>query len=263
MDSCLDQLRQQFQAQGVEYEVIGQPRAATTQEASAAAGISGYSFAKPVVLMVDERPRLFVLRAADRVDTQSLRRQLAPSTVRIADEYETHPLFPGCESGGIPAVPLRGEMPVYIDGRLAPHDSIIFEAGSSTEAVRMRMADYQRLVQPQVLDFADEPQRRRRRVTRTMRWRERGIRATPFVAAIAAMAMGARMRRGSLPMQALALGLVAGATTSALTEPRAGGRRRALVRDKPRRWARRSAERLDQQTRYMGGHLRGLWHQVA
>src|SRR5688572_13201152 len=98
MDTCLDSLRERLDTNGISYEVIGHPRAETSQEASAATGISGYEFAKSVVVMIDEHPHLFVLRAADRIDTKSLRSQMKDRRIRIPTEYETYPLFPGCES---------------------------------------------------------------------------------------------------------------------------------------------------------------------
>ena len=115
MDTCLNQIRDLLELHGVAHEVITHPHAETTQEASAAAGISGYEFAKSVLLMVDEQPHLFVLPAADRIDMEALRRQMRPHDVRIAEEPEMLPLFPGSQSGSIPAVPLTNDLPVHID----------------------------------------------------------------------------------------------------------------------------------------------------
>lgn len=264
METCLDLLRQRFERDGVAFEVIRHPHAETSQEASAAAGISGYAFAKPVVVVVDDQPQLFVLRAADRIDMKSLRSQLRPRLVRIANEYETHPLFPGCESGGIPAIPLQEDMPVYIDRWLAQEPTITFEAGSSTEAVRMQMADYLRLVRPRTMSFAEEPVRRRRPITRTTVWRRRAMQAAPFVAALSAMVLGPRViGRRRAAIRTFALGIIAGAATSSLTEPRSGGRRRALLRDKSGRWLRQSLTRLERRGRYSGGRLRGLRHRAG
>jgi Ala-tRNA(Pro) deacylase len=264
MGTCIDRLREVFAREGIAYELVPHPHAATSQEASAAVGISGYRFAKSVVVMIDERPHLCVLRAADRIDTKSLSSQLATRQVRIAFEYETHPLFPGCESGSLPAVPFNGEMPVYMDGRLAAEPVITFEAGSSTEAVRMAMADYRRLVRPSVLGFADQPRRQRRRVTRSIMWRRRAMQAGPFVAAISAVALGPRvMGQRNAPVRSFALGVLAGAATSTLADARVGGRRRALLRDKPARWLRQSVRQVRNRSRYMRGRIQGLWHRTG
>jgi Ala-tRNA(Pro) deacylase len=44
-------------------------------------------------------------------------------------------------------------VPVYVDRSLAADEAIVFQAGTHADTVRMRYADFARLVQPIVADF--------------------------------------------------------------------------------------------------------------
>ena len=45
-------------------------------------------------------------------------------------------------------------LPVYVDGALACHDMISFNAGTHRDSVHMRYGDFDRLVRPRILSFA-------------------------------------------------------------------------------------------------------------
>ena len=55
-----------------------------------------------------------------------------------------------------PFGPLYGQR-VVVDTRLTSCEEIVFNAGSHREAIRMRYADFEQLVQPRVADFARVP----------------------------------------------------------------------------------------------------------
>jgi Ala-tRNA(Pro) deacylase len=110
--------------------------------------------AKAIVMKVDERFCLFVMSAALRVDSKSIRRQLGASRTRFAtpeELYELTGLVPG-------AVPPFGrpilDLPLYVDPSVFENDRMAFNAGSLTHSVIMRTADYRRLVDPEVFELA-------------------------------------------------------------------------------------------------------------
>ena len=76
-------------------------------------------------------------------------------TIRLAHEHELRSLFPECETGAMPQFgPLYGQ-PVYVDVALAGEHEIVFDAGTHTEAIRMRWADFAASVRPIVGRFAE------------------------------------------------------------------------------------------------------------
>ena len=75
--------------------------------------------------------------------------------IRLADEAELDVLFPECEAGAMPPLgPLYGQ-DVFVDVALAAEDEIVFNAGTHTEAIRMRWPDFAASVRPIVGKFAE------------------------------------------------------------------------------------------------------------
>jgi len=63
-------------------------------------------------------------------------------------------LFPDCEVGAEPPFGNLYGLPVYVDRELAKDETIVVEAGTYTETISLRFADYQRLVQPTIADLS-------------------------------------------------------------------------------------------------------------
>jgi len=63
-------------------------------------------------------------------------------------------LFPQCEAGAMPPFGNLFNLPVCVDQTLASDEEIIFNAGNHTQTVRMKYADFARLVKPQVVSVA-------------------------------------------------------------------------------------------------------------
>jgi len=75
--------------------------------------------------------------------------------IRLADEGELLRLFPGCEPGAMPPFGGLYGQRVFVDLALAAEPHIVFAAGTHTEAIRMRWADFAAAVRPIVGSFAD------------------------------------------------------------------------------------------------------------
>jgi Ala-tRNA(Pro) deacylase len=110
-------------------------------------------WAKTVACVADDRPILAVLPASRVVDFDRLREVAGARDVRLASERELESLYPDCELGAMPPLgPLYGQ-PVFVDRALAGGSEIVFDAGSHSDAVRVRYDDFTRVVQPIVADF--------------------------------------------------------------------------------------------------------------
>jgi Ala-tRNA(Pro) deacylase len=77
--------------------------------------------------------------------------------VRLATEDELKGLFPDCEVGAMPPFGILYGLPVYVDRSLTEDEQIIFEAGTHSEAIRMRYWDFAALVFPVVTEFHRVP----------------------------------------------------------------------------------------------------------
>lgn len=138
----------------VKYATIIHSPAFTAQEIAASAHVPGRELAKTVVVEVDGKMALAVLAASQRVDLEELCGAIGATEVKLASEKEFADVFPGCEVGAMPPFGNLYHMDVYVAPELAEDEYIAFNAGSHTELIRMKYADFARLVQPKVIEFA-------------------------------------------------------------------------------------------------------------
>jgi Ala-tRNA(Pro) deacylase len=140
----------------VEYEVIPHRPDFTAQRTAADTHTPGRQFAKTVVLEADGSYALAVLPAHHRVHFARLR-ELLGTEINLASEQKVAELFPDCEVGAEPPFGNLYGLPVYVSPELAHDRYITFNGGTHHEAVRMRYADFERLVRPTILDFSWAP----------------------------------------------------------------------------------------------------------
>jgi Ala-tRNA(Pro) deacylase len=122
----------------VAFDVVIHPTAYTAQQEAAVAHVPGREWAKTVVCFADNEPILAVLPAHYAVDLEALRALAGATDIRLATEPEIARLYPGCETGAMPPLgPLYGQR-VFIDESLATDPSVVFNAGTHVDAVRMQ-----------------------------------------------------------------------------------------------------------------------------
>ncbi len=146
-------LKKFLDEQNVKYLSIQHSRAFTAQEVAAKMHIHGWELAKTTVLKVDGKFVMAVMPAPVHVDMSAFREIVGAKSVALAAEEEFKQLFPECELGAMPPFGNLYGLPVYVDERLAEDPSIVFNAGTHTEAVRMDFGDFRRLVQPKIAHF--------------------------------------------------------------------------------------------------------------
>jgi Ala-tRNA(Pro) deacylase len=140
--------------QHVPYAVLPHRPAYTAQEEAALAHVPGTQWAKTVACIADGRTILAVVPASSIVDLDRLRDVMGARDIRLASEREFEPLYPECELGAMPPLgPLYGQQ-VFLERDLTDRDEIVFDAGSHSEAVKLRYDDFERVVHPTVGDFA-------------------------------------------------------------------------------------------------------------
>jgi Ala-tRNA(Pro) deacylase len=141
----------------VPYTVLPHRPAFTAQEEAAATHVPGRDWAKVVIFSVDGEPIQAVLSAPMTVNPDRLLELAGGSEIRLAQEEEMRRLFPECEPGAMPPFgPLYGQA-VFVDVALASEPAIVFNAGTHTDAIAMRWADFARSVRPIVGRFAEPP----------------------------------------------------------------------------------------------------------
>ncbi|MGZ8783828.1 MAG: aminoacyl-tRNA deacylase, partial [Gaiellaceae bacterium] len=111
--------------------------------------------AKTVVLTTVEGYVRAVVAASDHLDLNKARRLLGgDKQARLATEAELVFAYPMYELGAVPPFGVPAGDRVLFDQRLAERDSVLLEAGSHKESLRIKTADLLALTKAEVADIA-------------------------------------------------------------------------------------------------------------
>lgn len=148
-------IRKMLQLRGIPYTEMHHTEAYTAQEVAQHEHVSGHRVAKVVVVMADRRPVELILPASRHVNLDRLRTVLNAKEVRLATEDEMEKCFTDCEVGAIPALRHWKDVSVLMDRSLNVEGSILFQAGTHADAVRLNFLDWFEMVNPQVATFSE------------------------------------------------------------------------------------------------------------
>lgn len=138
---------------GIKYVSIRHSPAYTAAEVAVSAHVPARTFAKTIVIKIEDVPAMLVLPASRRILIHELREMLETEHVKLASEREIREMFPDCELGAMPPFgPLYG-LKVHVTAALAQEKEITFNAGTHTETITMAYADFERLVHPAIIDL--------------------------------------------------------------------------------------------------------------
>ena len=151
---CKDKLEAYLRDCQVLFKSQHHRTAFTAQEVAASEHVSGEMMAKVIIADGDGRMVMLVLPTSHRVDLTRLRQVLAAKEVGLAAEPEIAAAFPDCETGVMPPFGNLYNVPVYVDPTLVEEDVIVFQAGTHTDTMRIKYADFERLVHPTTALFA-------------------------------------------------------------------------------------------------------------
>ncbi len=138
----------------IRYVVISHSKAFTAQGIAALAHISGKELAKTVILKLDGSLAMAVLPASYQVDLAAIKKASGVRVAELSSEREFAQHFPDCETGAMPPFGNLYGIPVYVDETLTEDEEIAFNAGSHYELIRMCYRDFEKLVNPLVMDFS-------------------------------------------------------------------------------------------------------------
>lgn len=146
-------LQNYLDQQGVNYRLSHHDPIYRSQDLAAVEHVPGRNVIKPVVVRADGQWVMCALPASYRVDLNELRDQLNADQVTLADEEALGRLFPGCELGAEPPIGKLFGMPTLMDESLTADDTVMFQAGTHTDAVTMTLAEYRRVADAEIAHF--------------------------------------------------------------------------------------------------------------
>jgi len=137
----------------IQYDILHHPEAFTAQTIAAAEHIKGRHHAKVVMVKSANHHLMTVLPSNSRIDLEKLEKAVG-RPVELEHEPEFKSLFPDCAPGTMPPFGNLYGLPTFVDRALTKEDFIVFEAGTHTDAIKLRYKDYECAVNPFVEDFA-------------------------------------------------------------------------------------------------------------
>ncbi len=156
--NCKQRLEEYLRDKEVPYQTQQHPRAITAQEVAATEHVPGRMFTKTVMVTTDGgKMCMLALPAPYHVNPEKAAAALGASEARLADEGRFEKTFPDCEVGAMPPFGNLYNVPVCVDEALAEDETMVFRAGTHTDTMSVSYADFERLVEPTVADFADPP----------------------------------------------------------------------------------------------------------
>jgi Ala-tRNA(Pro) deacylase len=150
-----DDLTRVLDGAGVRYELLSHTRTESAVAEAEALGIEPGEVAKTLVVTTPEGYVRGVLPASERIDLRKLRAVSGrdKKRVHLASEEQLARDYPEFEQGAVPPIGgARGD-PVVVDSRLAERDSVVLEAGSHEESVRIPTGDLLRVTEAEVADI--------------------------------------------------------------------------------------------------------------
>ena len=141
-------LKSYLDKEKIRYEVAEHPLAYTASEIAGSQHVPGKQMVKSVIIKSQGKFFMCVLPAIHLIDFDKLKKVLGSKDITLADEEEIAKLFPDYDLGAEPPFGHLYGLKVYADLSLEDDDEIVFNAGTHTDVVKMKMDDFKRLVKP-------------------------------------------------------------------------------------------------------------------
>jgi Ala-tRNA(Pro) deacylase len=143
---------------GAEYELLEHSHTETAAAEAEALGVDPGEVGKTLVLSAPDGNVRAVLPGSARLDVRKVRDALGVTgkRVHLLSEDALTRDYKEFELGAVPPLGGKSRDRVLVDTRLAERDSIVIEAGSHDESVRLKTADLIRLTEAQVADICRE-----------------------------------------------------------------------------------------------------------
>src|ERR687892_566308 len=150
----VEELTSVLEQAGARYELLPHAPAESALAEAAALGVAPAEVAKTLVVRAPSGHVRAVLPASERIDLKKLAELLGETrkSVQLASEDELQVRYPEFELGAVPPLGGAHRDTVVVDSRLAERESIVLEAGSHDESIRLTTSDLLRLTGARVAE---------------------------------------------------------------------------------------------------------------
>lgn len=151
------ELTELFEREGKSFELLPHRRTETAGEEATALGLDAHEVAKTIVLATGHGYVRAVIPATERLDVHKVRDLLDLHELpELVSEQELAVAYPAFELGAVPPVGGPAGDRVVVDRRLADRETIVIEAGSHSESIRVAARDLLVLAQAEIGDLCHD-----------------------------------------------------------------------------------------------------------
>ena len=153
-NTVLDRITELLDAHNITYKSLHHEPTLTSEDSARVRGEDISIGAKAIVMKVDAAFMIFVISAAERIDSKKIRRHFGAKKSRFASQEELLELT-GLVPGSVPPFgkPLF-DLDLFTDPSVFANERVAFNAGSLTDSIIMQAEDYKRVASPSILAFA-------------------------------------------------------------------------------------------------------------
>ena len=152
--SVYSTIKTYLERKGIVFRTVHHEPTHTSEESAQARDEEIAIGGKAIVMKVDDVFRLFVISAANRIDSQQIKKHFGAKKLRFASAEELLQLtglVPGSVPPfGKPILPFE----LYVDTSILHNTKIAFNAGSLTDSIIMQQEDYIRVADAEVFSFS-------------------------------------------------------------------------------------------------------------
>jgi Ala-tRNA(Pro) deacylase len=142
---------------GIEYELLSHGHTERAADEAEALGLPPTAVAKTLVLAAPEGHVRAVLPASERIDLRKVREYVeGGKSIHLAAEDELARDYPEFELGAVPPFGGAAGDRVLVDTRVTQQHSVVLEAGSHEQSVRLETADLLELTKGEIVDICKE-----------------------------------------------------------------------------------------------------------
>ncbi len=141
-------LKDFLESNHVPFTTIPHSPAYTAPHVAAAAHVSGRNVVKCVMVRADGANYMVATTANAKVDLEKIEKAVGAAGATLEREEDFKALFTDCDVGGMPPFGNLYGIPVIADEDLFDDEEIVFNGGDHATLVRMKFADFERLVRP-------------------------------------------------------------------------------------------------------------------
>ena len=143
---------------GASYELLAHAHTESAAAEAEALGLAPADVAKTLVVKTPEGYVRAVVPGSCRLDLRKLRelRGAGKKEVHLASEDDLRRDYSEFDLGAVPPVGGGRRDPVVVDRRVTERESVVLEAGSHDESVRIATADLVRVAQAEIADICQD-----------------------------------------------------------------------------------------------------------